>query len=80
MKIYVKSSDGHRINLWFPTSLLATKWMLKYAKKYVESDVELLIDSLPTIYKTLKKYIKKHGHFTLIDLISSDGDKVIIRV
>lgn len=80
MKIYVKSNDGYKINLWFPTSLFATKWMLKYAKKYVESDIELLIDSLPAIYKTLKKYIKKYGHFTLVDLISSDGDKVIIKV
>ena len=80
MKIHVKSSDGHKIKLWFPTSLLKSKFILNNIKKYGGTDIEPLMESLPIIYKTLKTYIKKHGHFTLVDIRSSDGEKVIIKV
>ena len=80
MKIYIKSADGHGIKLWFPTSLLKSKFILRNIKKYGGIDIEPLMNLLPKIYKTLKIYTKKHGHFTLVDVRSSDGDKVIIKV
>ena len=80
MKIHVKSSDGHKIKLWLPTSLLKSKFILNNIKKHGETDIDPLMNSLPIIYKTLKTYIKKHGHFTLVDIESSDGDKVFIKV
>ena len=80
MKIHIKSNDGYGIKLWLPTSLLKSKFILKNIKKYGGIDIEPLINSLPKINKTLKTYIKKHGHFTLVDVRSSDGDKVIIKV
>ena len=80
MKIHVKSSDGHKIKLWLPISLFKSKFILNNIKKYGGIDIEPLIESLPIIYKTLKTYIKKHGHFTLVDIRSSDGEKVIIKV
>ena len=80
MKIQVISSDGHKINLWLPTSLLKSKLILNTIKKNCGTDIESLMESLPIIYKTLKTYIKKHGHFTLVDIRSSDGENVIIKV
>ena len=80
MKIHVKSSDGHKIKLWLPISLLKSKFILNNIKKYGRTDIEPLMESLPIIYKTLKTYIKKHGHFTLVDISSSNGEKVIIKV
>ena len=80
MKIHIKSNDGYGIKLWLPTSLLKSKFILKNIKKYGGIDIEPLMNLLPKINKTLKRYIKKHGHFTLVDVRSSDGDKVIIKV
>lgn len=80
MKIYIKSNDGHNIRLWLPTSLLKSKFILNKIKKYGGTDIEPLMKLIPIIYKTLKKYIIEHGHFTLVDVRSSDGDKVIIKV
>jgi hypothetical protein len=80
MKIQIKSNGGCRINLWLPTSSLKSKFILRNIKKYGGIDIEPLMNLLPKIYKTLKIYTKKHGHFTLVDVISSDGDKVIIKV
>jgi hypothetical protein len=80
MKIHIKSNDGYGIKLWIPTSLLKSKFILKNIKKYGGIDIEPLMILLPKINKTLKAYIKKHGHFTLIDVRSSDGDKVIVKV
>ena len=80
MKIHIKSNDGYGIKLWLPTSLMKSKFILKNIKKYGGIDIEPLMNLLPKINKTLKIYIKKHGHFTLVDVRSSDGDKVIIKV
>ena len=80
MKLHIKSNDGYGIKLWIPTSLLKSKFILRILKKRCEIDIEPLMNLLPKIYKTLKIYTKKHGHFTLVDVRSSDGDKVIIKV
>ena len=80
MKIHIKSNDGYGIKLWLPTSLLKSKFILKNIKKYGGIDIEPVMNLLPKINKTLKTYIKKHGHFTIVDVRSSDGDKVIIKV
>ena len=80
MKIHIKSNDGYGIKLWLPTSLLKSKFILKNIKKYGRIDIEPLMNLLPKINKNLKTYIKKYGHFTLVDVRSSDGDKVIIKV
>ena len=80
MKIHIKSNDGYGIKLWLPTSLMKSKFILKNIKKYGGIDIDPLMNLLPKINKTLKTYIKKHGHFTLVDVRSSEGDKVIIKV
>ena len=85
MKIHIKPNDGHGIKLWFPTSFLKSKFILNYIIKLnninenCRIDIEPLIKSLPIIYKTLKKYIKEHGHFTLVD-VSSEDSQVIIKI
>lgn len=80
MKIYIKSNDGCGIHLCLPTALLKSKFILKKIKKYHGIDIEPLMNLLPKINKALKAYIKKYGHFTLIDICDSSGDKVIIKV
>ena len=60
--------------------IIEIKIYIKDFKKHGGIDIEPLMNLLPKINKTLKTYIKQHGHFTLVDVRSSDGDKVIIKV
>ena len=53
---------------------------LKNIKKYGGIDIEPLINSSPIIYTALKEYIMKNGHFIFVDIESSDGNKVFIKV
>lgn len=80
MKIKIKSDEGDKFNFWLPNSLLKSKFILKCMIKYGGKDLEPLLNSLPIMYKALKEYIKKHGHFVLVDVESSDGNKVFITV
>lgn len=80
MQIHINSDEGYKIKLWLPTSLLRSKILIKIIKKKGGIDINPLMDMLPIIYKTLKKYIKKYGHFVLVDIESNDGNKVFIKV
>lgn len=80
MKIHIKSNDGFGFKLWLPTSILKSKFILNKFKKYGEIDIEPLINSLPIIYTALKEYIMKNGHFIFVDIESSDGNNVFIKV
>ena len=52
----------------------------KSVKKRCGIDIQPLMDLLPTFYKVLKEYVKKNGHLTLVDIKSSDGHKISIKV
>ena len=80
MKIHIKDSDGFGFKLWLPTSMLKSKFILNKFKKYGGIDIEPLINSSPIIYTALKEYIMKNGHFIFVDIESSDGNKVFIKV
>ena len=80
MKLYIKSNDGVKINLWLPTYLLKSKLVRNIIKKYCKTNIELLLDKIPKMYSLLKHYVKENGHFNLIDIVSSDETTVIIKV
>ena len=80
MKLHVKNSEGFGLKLWLPTALLKSKFIIKSIKKHSEADIDELLNSLPLIYNALKEHIKKNGHFVLVDVESSDGDRVFIRL
>lgn len=80
MRIKVKPAEGRGINLWLPTSLLKSKFIVSIIKKNIDNKTKIYLDMIPQIYKSLKKYIKQNGHFILVDVDSSDGDKVLIKV
>jgi hypothetical protein len=80
MKLLIKPIDGLNIKLWLPTSLLKSKFIIKRIIKHCGDDNEQLMNSLPIINKSIKEYIRKNGHFVLIEIQSFDGDLVQIKV
>ncbi len=75
MKITIIEKNKKILNLKLPNILFLNKIIFKYIIKKVKFDPKFLKENL----KYLKKYIKKNGHFTLIE-IDSDEDKIIIEV
>ena len=78
MKIHIKTNDGYNIKLRLPTSFIKSKLMLKILKKYTKHNIDF--SSLPYIYKASKKYVKEHGHFTLVEVVDSEGNIVYITI
>lgn len=80
MKIQIISNEGYKLRLRLPTALLKSKIIRKTFSKYGNFGFVSFMDLSPLFYKNLKKYVKQHGHFNLVEIESSDGDKVIIEV
>ena len=82
MKIHIQENEGFKIRLWFPTSIIKSKFIVKTIRKYSKNsiDIEPVLTLLPTIHKSIKTYIKKNGHFILVDVDSQEGYKVQIKI
>ena len=81
MRIKVKPSEGKiTFRLWFPTSIIKSNFITKQIQKYCKSVKLDFASFMPTMYKSLKSYIRHNGHFVLVDVVSSEGDKIIIKV
>lgn len=80
MKIYVRTADLKRpLRLWLPTSLMKSKLVHHHlGLKDEHSQVSNLFGR--DAYRVLRKYIKKNGHFTLVDVVTKEGDKIVIKV
>jgi hypothetical protein len=81
MRVKIKPAEGKiTFRLWFPTSALKSKFVTKIMVKYCKGVNIDFSKLMPLLYKSLKSHIKHNGHFVLIDVVSSDGDKVVVRV
>lgn len=81
MKIYISKRHRFVIYLWLPTAFVKSKWLWKRILSQAENvDCKEILALLPHLSKGLKSYISKHGHFDLVNVHSSDGVKVHIRI
>ena len=80
MTIKIKDADGSSLKFWLPNSWIKSRILGKIIKKNYGEQSTAILNITPAIYKSLKKYIKENGHFVLVDITSSDGDKVYIKV
>lgn len=70
-----------KLFFWAPTSILRWKWIWKKiisSAKSVES--EEIVKFVPVLLKGLRQYVKKNGHFYLLEVKAKDGTKVKIKV
>lgn len=70
-----------KLFFWAPTSILRWNWLWKKIISSVKSvECEEIIKLLPFLLKGLKQYVKKYGHFYLLEVEAKDGIKVKIKV
>ena len=76
----------YRLYLWIPTVCLRSKWICKKILEHNYKDTlsglekERILAALPKLCKTLKIFIKEIGHFDWVEVKTSSGVKVHIRV
>ena len=79
MKLKVISKeDNIRINLHLPLCMIKTRFITNVIFKNTNMVVDCKV--VKKIYRQLKKYIKKNGHFDLLEVCSTDGTIVKITV
>ena len=73
MKITIKQNEW-KINLYFPM------FFIKYGafNKLINKNEEIQF-SFKEYYPILRKYVKKNGHFDLVEIESNDS-KITIRI
>ena len=86
MKIRIRPND-----FVFPLTFHLPLWMIKTRlsariiaelmhEDAPDEEVEAVREQIKKVYATIKAYVKKHGHFYLVDIASSDGDRIYVRV
>ncbi len=81
MRIYINSKEA-KMFVPIPNCVLYSKLGAYVAANVMQqnTDEKIPIDykTLRAMQKALKQCIRTHGHFTLVDVESADGDKVKI--
>jgi hypothetical protein len=82
MTIKVLPKDGPKIRLWLPMGVLKWRVIYRALNKHSESsfDFRALSQLMPKAVKELRGFIRRHGHFNLVEVRSSDGTYVLIRL
>jgi hypothetical protein len=80
MWIKVKTQDGPNFTIPVPLFLAGTRPVIKMLTRINGSEAILHAPMAGDIVRELRHYVSKHGHFTLVEVISSEGDHIKITV
>ena len=83
MRIYVKSDEQKLpIVMVIPTSAIGWRWVWRMMSGHSSSnDMPRITDETAReIAAALKYYVRKNGHFDLVNVRSANGDRIRIRV
>lgn len=76
MKILVKDEGKTVIRLWLPNSLIKSRLWVRILRKkanFPEDEIRKIQACIKDAYRHLKTYIKRYGHFTLVEAQSDDS-------
>lgn len=84
MRVQVKG-NGHDINIVLPTNLVfsrATVWLANhFGRKYAEDAMkDIPPEALDALFAELRRIKRKYGSWDLVEVESSDGEKVLVRL
>ena len=80
MWIKVKTQDGPNFTIPVPLFLAGTRPVIKMLTRINGAEATLYAPMAGDIVRELRHYVSKHGHFTLVEVISSEGDHIKITV
>ncbi|MBO5994826.1 MAG: hypothetical protein J6Q41_04880 [Firmicutes bacterium] len=80
MWIKVNAKDGPHFSIPIPLFLAGTRPVINMMSKYGGPTMANYAPMAKDIISELRRYVSKHGHFTLVEVISSEGDHIKITV
>ncbi len=82
MKILIQDpQENKNIRLFIPNGLLINRLSIAIMMQALkDQDIPFDKEQLKPILQELKNCVKTFGHFDLVDIETSDGEKVLIRL
>ena len=80
MWIRIKTEEGPNLSIPLPLFLLRSPMVLNLAARYGGKEAAKYAPMAGEIARELRRYVGENGHFTLVDVESSDGTYVKITV
>ena len=80
MWIRIKTEEGPNFSIPVPLFLIGSPMVLNLAAKYGGQEAAKYAPMAGDIARELRRYVSENGHFTLVDVESSDGTYVRITV
>lgn len=80
MWIKVKSQDGPNISLPVPLSVTGARLLMKIAVKHGGPEAGQYAPLAADMVRELRRYVRKNGHFVMVDVADHEGTMVKITV
>ncbi len=80
MWIKIKTQDGPNLSFPVPLSLAGSKLLLSLAAKNGGPQAAEYAPYATDIVRELREYVRRNGHFMLVDVERQNGDIVKIKV
>ena len=83
MNVFIKEggTKPKKFRIILPTSLIFNRFTAGFAVKEAEENgVKITKDQMIDLFKAVKKYKRSHKDWTLVEVISSNGDEVRVKL
>ena len=80
MRIRIRSGEGQHMTIPVPLFLAGSPFVLKLAARYGGEEVAKYIPVARDLVRELRRFVRRNGHFTLVDVAGQDETYVKITV
>lgn len=81
MIIKIRSKNGPRLFIPFPTSLLCNRLVAGISAKYLaQNGTAVTPAQLSRFFRAVRRYKKEHPQWVLTEVHSAEGDEVYIKL
>ena len=81
MIIKVRSSEGPNLFIPIPTSLLCNRLTAVFSAKMMEQNgMHATPEQMLRFFRTARRYKRKHPDWVMVEVKSSNGDEVYIKL
>ncbi len=80
MWIKIKTQDGPNLSFPVPLSLVGSKLLLGLVAKNGDPQAAEYAPYAADIVRELREYVRRNGHFMLVDVECQNGDIIKIKV
>ena len=80
MWIRIRPQEGPKMTIHVPLCLAGSRWIWNMLSKFNGPQTTVIAPFASDMVRELRRYVRRNGHFTLVDVHDSEGDSVTITV